>query len=1155
MPSFDSFRSPRPNIRRAPVVGNGDVLSPQQVTTFNASQGMLRNQAFLESRQQPAPVAPRQAPVSRYSQGATPKAQGVATTGKPIYHVQRPDGALIPVAAISGDRALINQGGKYISPSTGKRYLADPTSPTGMRDIGTEADELAAKEQAKAAKAQAKVDVLDEKELIKQQNNEREAVFTKEKRPNYTDAHGRIQPVHTDEEWANILKAKDTAATQANEYLKDGRRFFTDKKTGLPVPMTSDEEHERNKQEKAQKAAAAPFKKRLAELDVELSNPDMPKVSEKDLKDAKEAIANAEASLIEMRGNENYDPLTEDELKAALTDPAKERAAKELLAAREQEKQFAASAESRKKLEREAYEIKKRVLDPIGYENDLKAAVPNASPEELDAREQDIGARVETSKADLAAKQQKLDAEEQRLTQSLQIAQQRYDEAKTSGNPAVLGSAGQALQELEAEAQAFEERSQAERDKLNAEADEVNRDIGHLGIISTERKRRQQSEHDKTVAAFEQAAPGMGREYQSLVDDGSKRAEALRKKYAGREESPEAKAAFKALQDDITGKAEIIQGAAKEVSTKKQAGLVGLWDKFGVANSDRDNLYDWTAKTSTDTDAAIAKQRADDANYAAKKGIPGYSYRGEIDKQLDAEAKRLGIDPKEARTYMETRRRLDWSKPLTGEAMEGSQELTRPLREKLGITSMQEPTRKLPDGAILVNPILGGDEEAFKAAIEATEGTPAQKAEALKQWPALRRMYGDGLLTAFAKQSAFGEDFTEWRESGKAKSTDPVEQALQYQDEMKGRSIFRRWGDLIASNVTAGFMDVTQAALGSAGAITGSEFVSKLAAANAENADSLVNTQDQLSDTGLAGNIAATIARMAPGVAATVGTGSLAGGMIFGGAQTAGMLYGDAYGKLRDEGKSHVEAWKSAAPASLAAGAMTAALTKIFPGGTQAMLRSPEARQSVRAMVAGFLSSGKSIAKGALDEIPEELIDEGVSQMAQGMAEGRDPQQVVRDFITGLPELVVASGLMGGGMQALKDRHDRRAGGQDAAATAPDGPLPEDVEGIKAAISAFNPTAPEAIQAMPAAIRTGPKNQLPSEITAKARAAMDAIAKVSSGEKTKLADLTDTQLRGLGYARDKKGQLVQATKDVPPLASQPVEVLLREFSHFAAQFL
>jgi len=265
MPSFDSFRSPRPNIRRAPVVGNGDVLSPQQVTTFNASQGMLRNQAFLESRQQPAPAAPRQAPVSRYSQGATPKAQGVATTGKPIYHVQRPDGALIPVAAISGDRALINQGGKYISPSTGKRYLADPTSPTGMRDIGTEADEIAAKQAAAQAKVAAKEQAAAAKAAEK-------------------GADEATKLAH---------------AQKANEFLAQGRAFYHDKVTGEPRAKTSDEEWKAAQAEKGaklQEAAATKTRRaQLAKLEFDAAQVN---IKDKELDDAEKRMALRDAEHV-----------------------------------------------------------------------------------------------------------------------------------------------------------------------------------------------------------------------------------------------------------------------------------------------------------------------------------------------------------------------------------------------------------------------------------------------------------------------------------------------------------------------------------------------------------------------------------------------------------------------------------------------------------------------------------------------------------------------------------------------------------------------------------------------------------------------------------------------------------------------------------------
>ncbi len=503
---------------------------------FNASQGMQRNQKFLES-QQPAPAAPRQAPVSRYSQGTTPKAQGIATTGTPVYHVQRPDGALIPVAAISGDRALINQGGKFISPSTGKRYLADPTSPTGMRDIGTEADEIAAKQAAAQAKAAAKAQV--------------EATKAAEK-----GADEATKLAH---------------AQKANEFLAQGRAFYHDKVTGEPRAKTSDEEWKAAQAEKGaklQEAAATKTRRaQLAKLEFDAAQVN---IKDKELDDADEAVASAKEAIAAARtqaGMTEEDAYTRPFDEAELSTP--QGAA--LTAAEAKKKELQDKIATRDALKQQIAEAKLRIENPEAYAQVMAEKVKGEAPEALDAREKESAAQIEATKAEITAKKQKLDAEEQRLAQSLAIAQKRYDEAKTTGNPAILSTAGEALQEIEAEAQAYEEKSQALRDEIATEVDEVNRDVQHLGIVSTEKASRRKNAIDDTANAFESALPGMGSELRSVLADGETRTKALQAKYKGREDAPEAKAAFEALQSDIYGKTKLIEQQVRDSATEKQA--------------------------------------------------------------------------------------------------------------------------------------------------------------------------------------------------------------------------------------------------------------------------------------------------------------------------------------------------------------------------------------------------------------------------------------------------------------------------------------------------------------------------------------------------------------------------------------------------------
>jgi len=915
-----------------------------------------------------------------------------------------------------------------------------------------------------------------------------------------------------EQEAAAKAAQQQQAAQISDQFTKEGRKFFTSKVTGMPVALESDAQLEQQRKDRAEQARKAALDERLRAIETATTDPAKRRLPTKardnlakQVKTAKqEALFALQSSLQEqakatdkagwydvVNNNPTPEALTAQERLSRLSQPDADLTDQDLadLEANDATKPLAAkirnasailtkddeAAQFHEQQADTAFDLKLRRDDPAAWAERQRQRRASMSPQELQAD-------LEASTADLATRSQEIDAafqpvqarraaSQQKLDTLAQQAAARRQQGLTAGEivtftkpdgttetwPADLAAEYERQQALDQEAEAQDapllEKLAAQHADLQAEA-ALQQEAGQS--LQT----RQRAQQDQVAETLESAAPGMGVEYRTLLADQDQRAEALRAQFQGREDSPEAKAAFKALSDDIAAKASLIEGVARDEAKKKTTALNSLWDKFNTYASDRDHLYDWTAKVSTDTDLANQARAKADAAYGQQTGQPGYSFRKELDAQFDTEAKALGIDPAEARVFMETRRRLDWSKPLTGEAVEAADSLTGPLLQRLGITEMQEPLRTLPDGTLIPNPALGSDETAFRAVIAKSTGTAEQKKAALALWPEYRRMYGETLLATFADQTAFGEDFNQWREENPMPSADPAEQALAYADKMKSRPAWRRWGDLVASNVTAGFMDITSAVLGTAGAASGlvsdtvSEGISSLAAANAANAGTLVNAQGELSNTGLAGAITGTIARMAPGVAATLATGSMAGAMTFGAMQTGGTLYSEAYGQLREQGMSHEDAWRSAAPASAAAGAMTAALTKVFPGGATAILQDNAARHSVRAMMAGFLASGKSVAKGALDEIPEELIDEGVSQLAQAQAEGRDPRSAVRDFITGLPEIIGAAGIVGGGMQAVSDYRDRR---QQAPSSAPSNPanLPENVAAAETAIDSL----------------------------------------------------------------------------------------------------
>lgn len=55
-----------------------------------------------------------------------------------------------------------------------------------------------------------------------------------------------------------------------------------------------------------------------------------------------------------------------------------------------------------------------------------------------------------------------------------------------------------------------------------------------------------------------------------------------------------------------------------------------------------------------------------------------------------------------------------------------------------------------------------------------------------------------------------------------------------------------------------------------------------------------------------------------------------------------------------------------------------------------------------------------------LDEIPQEVLDEGISQLSSALVEKRDVRQAMSDFFTGLPQLVATSGILGAGGEHIE---------------------------------------------------------------------------------------------------------------------------------------
>ncbi|WP_395746546.1 hypothetical protein [Prosthecobacter sp.] len=158
----------------------------------------------------------------------------------------------------------------------------------------------------------------------------------------------------------------------------------------------------------------------------------------------------------------------------------------------------------------------------------------------------------------------------------------------------------------------------------------------------------------------------------------------------------------------------------------------------------------------------------------------------------------------------------------------------------------------------------------------------------------------------------------------------------------------------------------------------------------------------------MAGTMVATLL-ITRGLGGGVGTMS-----TLSGAQTAGSQYAETYGRLREQGKTHFQAWLSTAPFALGSGLASAFLTaaggrsgfEAALGGTRAA-----AREAAQGYWKNLLSN---VPKHALADLPQELPDELFSQISSALATGDDVGKVVGDFFKNSPELMGAIMLMGG---------------------------------------------------------------------------------------------------------------------------------------------
>jgi hypothetical protein len=411
------------------------------------------------------------------------------------------------------------------------------------------------------------------------------------------------------------------------------------------------------------------------------------------------------------------------------------------------------------------------------------------------------------------------------------------------------------------------------------------------------------------------------------------------------------------------------------------------------------------------------------------------------DAQVQAKAKELGKSEDDVRRHLETQRIADWGTPLSQASHDQQSGLGYGLARKLGAIGLAEPTRTLPNGDLMPNPELGGDRAKFDAAINGAIGSKEAKEKARGLWDKYHDNYLSNVRSTLETMEKLpgAENYTAWRErmhkEGKVSGLSENQKAEKYLAEQKGRPWYTKLADTVGSNFIAGSHDLVAGIAGTAGLLTGSQTASDFAAEKAGQAERSTAALQYTGSDGLLHNLVGGLARAAPGAAASAATGGAGGAAAMAFTQGAGGTYADLYKRHTDEGMTPEQAHQASFKAAAASGAVSAALSGIFPGGANA-LNNPAAREAAKK---SFGSVMKSFLKGAADEVPQEVIDSGFSHMVSEMNKGKTAKEAAASFIEQLPETMATAGVMGGAVQAGADIREGSRGASQSASASPTG--------------------------------------------------------------------------------------------------------------------
>lgn len=216
---------------------------------------------------------------------------------------------------------------------------------------------------------------------------------------------------------------------------------------------------------------------------------------------------------------------------------------------------------------------------------------------------------------------------------------------------------------------------------------------------------------------------------------------------------------------------------------------------------------------------------------------------------------------------------------------------------------------------------------------------------------------------------------------------------------------------------------------------------------------------------------AATPAQAAKAIS-TLTRAGLGGAATAGAGQSYGAQLADIYGTLRKEHPEldHSTALRQAQMPAVVSGLATALLTVGFgsTGISKLITRPAEAKAAASKVFESQMKrmgfAAEAFVSGGFMETVEETLDEGISQVAAAIGKGQPVQQALGDFFRSLPEMAVATMIMGGAGEGVSSfRESTVNNGQQQSTTVNPANLPEVVATAESAIDALQiPDADEA---------------------------------------------------------------------------------------------